>query len=82
VDFNYESRKEIVRVPRGFGIQDYIEGVDPKQGELVDFEDRWTGGYLLGMSGRASVLAIAATSSSSPPGTLTTSPGATPWPSK
>jgi adenine-specific DNA-methyltransferase len=46
VDFNYESRKEVVRVPKGFGIQAYIEGVTPKQGELVEFEDRWTGGYI------------------------------------
>ncbi|MES1240077.1 MAG: DNA methyltransferase [Acidobacteriota bacterium] len=37
VDFNYESRKEIIRVPRGQG-QD-----DSGNAEL---EDRWTGGYL------------------------------------
>lgn len=46
VDFNYESRKEIIRVPRGFGIQGYVEGMAPKQGELVELEDRWTGGYI------------------------------------
>lgn len=44
VDFNYESRKEIIRVPKGLGIQDYVEGVASQQSG--EFEDRWTGGYI------------------------------------
>ncbi len=46
VDFDYESRKEIVRVPKGFGLQGYLAGVEPAQGELVEYEEVWTGGYL------------------------------------
>ncbi len=46
VDFNYESRREIVRVPKGFGLQGYIAGVEPAQQELSDWEELWTGGYL------------------------------------
>jgi DNA methylase len=46
VDFNYESRKEIVRVPKGFGLQGYITGVEPTQQELTEYEEVWTGSYL------------------------------------
>lgn len=46
VDFNYESRQEIVRVPKGFGLQGYLAGVEPAQGELAEYEEIWTGGYL------------------------------------
>lgn len=46
VDFDYESRKEIIRVPKGFGFQGYLEGIEPAQGELVEYEELWTGGYL------------------------------------
>lgn len=46
VDFDYESRKEIIRVPKGFGLQGYLEGVEPAQGQLVEYEQLWTGGYL------------------------------------
>jgi site-specific DNA-methyltransferase (adenine-specific)/adenine-specific DNA-methyltransferase len=53
VDFNYESRKEIIKVPRGTGlsgVQGFLPGQEPAQRELElaadDFEDRWTGAYI------------------------------------
>ncbi|MCA2999566.1 MAG: site-specific DNA-methyltransferase [Rhodocyclaceae bacterium] len=46
VDFDYEQRKEIIKVPKGMGLEGSLPGVDPVQGELTDFEDRWTGGYI------------------------------------
>jgi site-specific DNA-methyltransferase (adenine-specific)/adenine-specific DNA-methyltransferase len=46
VDFDYMSRKEIIKVPRGMGIEAPLPGLPPAQGELVEFEDRWTGGYI------------------------------------
>ncbi|MCE2971681.1 MAG: site-specific DNA-methyltransferase [Burkholderiales bacterium] len=46
VDFDYGSRKEIVHVPRGSGVDGSLPGLEPPQGELPDFEPRWTGGYI------------------------------------
>jgi len=46
VDFDYLQRKEIIKVPRGMGLEGTLPGVDPVQGELTDFEERWTGGYI------------------------------------
>jgi site-specific DNA-methyltransferase (adenine-specific)/adenine-specific DNA-methyltransferase len=46
VDFDYQSRKEIIKVARGMGIEGHLPGVDPVQGEQPVFEDRWTGGYI------------------------------------
>ena len=53
VDFNYESRKEIIKVPKGAGIntvQGHLPGQEPPQRELelpsAEFEDRWTGAYI------------------------------------
>jgi hypothetical protein len=53
VDFNYESRKEIIKVARGTGlnvVQGHLPGQAPAQRELdlaaVDFEERWTGAYI------------------------------------
>ena len=53
VDFNYESRKEIIKVPKGTGInvvQGSLPGQEPAQRELelpvTDFEERWTGAYI------------------------------------
>ncbi|NDP41683.1 MAG: site-specific DNA-methyltransferase [Aromatoleum sp.] len=46
VDFDYMSRKEIIKVPRGMGVEGSLPGVPAVQGELVEYEDRWTGGYI------------------------------------
>ncbi len=52
VDFNYESRKEIIKVPKGAGVtvQGHLPGQEPAQRELLipatEFEDRWTGAYI------------------------------------
>jgi hypothetical protein len=46
VDFDYMSRKEIIKVQRGMGIEQSLPGVVSAQGELAEFEDRWTGGYI------------------------------------
>jgi site-specific DNA-methyltransferase (adenine-specific)/adenine-specific DNA-methyltransferase len=53
VDFDYESRKEIIKVERGMGVsgvQGHLPGQEPPQRELdlpaADFEERWTGAYV------------------------------------
>jgi site-specific DNA-methyltransferase (adenine-specific)/adenine-specific DNA-methyltransferase len=35
-----------VRAPKGFGLQAYVAGAEPAQGELVEYEEIWTGGFL------------------------------------
>jgi site-specific DNA-methyltransferase (adenine-specific)/adenine-specific DNA-methyltransferase len=53
VDFNYESRKEIIKVEKGSGVnvvRGHLAGEAPAQRELElpadDFEERWTGAYI------------------------------------
>lgn len=50
VDFDYMSRKEIIRVPVGAGFtwEAPLPGMEPGQKELPvpEFEERWTGGYI------------------------------------
>jgi hypothetical protein len=46
VDFNYESRKEIVKVPRNFGAVGELPGVATADGQFIDFEEQWTGNYI------------------------------------
>ena len=48
VDFDYMSRKEIIRVPKGAGLDGTLPGFEPPQGELAlpEFEERWTGSYI------------------------------------
>ena len=49
VDFDYMSRKEVIKVPVGSGIGGAVAlpGFEPPQGELaMEFEEHWTGGYL------------------------------------
>jgi len=47
VDFDYESRKEIVKVPKRMGVEGELPGViQAGSGEFVDFEERWTGAYV------------------------------------
>jgi hypothetical protein len=50
VDFDYMSRKEMIKVPVGTGLGGIasLPGFEPPQGALAlsDFEERWTGGYI------------------------------------
>ena len=48
VDFDYGSRKEIVKRPQNHNHGLALQGtlVEPSQGELVEWEDWWTGGYI------------------------------------
>ena len=40
------SRKEMIQVQRGMGLEGTLPGIDAVQGELAEFESRWTGGYI------------------------------------
>lgn len=48
VDFDYMSRKEIIKVAKGSGVERHLPGIEPPQTELglPEFEERWTGGYI------------------------------------
>ena len=46
VDFNYESRKEIISAPHTAFSDNRLPGVIEPDGELVLFEDQWTGAYI------------------------------------
>ncbi len=46
VDFDYESRKEIVRKPKDFGPEPAVEIAEPGAPRHVEYEEVWTGGYL------------------------------------
>ncbi len=46
VDFNYLSRKEMIKVQRSLGVEGHLPGVEPVKAELQEFEDRWTGGFI------------------------------------
>lgn len=47
VDFDYESRKEIIQQPKNMGMEGELPGVvQADQGEFIDFEERWTGAYI------------------------------------
>lgn len=47
VDFDYESRKEIIKVPKRMGVEGELPGtVKADTGEFIDFEERWTGAYI------------------------------------
>ena len=47
VDFNFESKKEIVRVKREPDAQIHLDGsADPVQLKLGDYEEVWTGDYV------------------------------------
>jgi adenine-specific DNA-methyltransferase len=45
VDFKYESRKEIIKVAKNFGVEGALPGMVDSS-ELIDFEERWTGAYI------------------------------------
>lgn len=46
VDFNHESRKEVVRFAKRIGEEHQLPGVVVEEGEFLDFEERWTGSYI------------------------------------
>ena len=47
VDFNFENKREIVRIPRDKMKQVQIPGMDqPEQVELPEYEEVWTGDYI------------------------------------
>lgn len=45
VDFDYESRKEIIKVAKNMGVEGALPGT-ADTGEFLDFEERWTGAYI------------------------------------
>lgn len=45
VDFNYESRKEIIKVAKNLGVESALPGT-ADTAEFLDFEERWTGSYI------------------------------------
>ena len=45
VDFNYESRKEIIKMPKNFGVEGALPGL-ADTGEFLEFEEQWTGAYI------------------------------------
>lgn len=46
VDFDYESRKEIIKVAKTMGVEGALPGVVMAGEELLEFEERWTGAYI------------------------------------
>ena len=46
VDFDYESRKEIIKVAKQLGVEGALPGVVTAGEEFIDFEERWTGAYI------------------------------------
>lgn len=46
VDFDYESRKEIIKVAKTMGVEGALPGVVMAGEELLEFEERWTGSYI------------------------------------
>ncbi|MDQ3116884.1 MAG: PKD domain-containing protein [Verrucomicrobiota bacterium] len=46
VDFDYESRKEIIKVAKTMGVEGALPGVVMAGEELLEFEKRGTGAYI------------------------------------
>ena len=46
VDFDYENRKEVIKVAKTMGVESALPGVVMADGEFIDFEERWTGAYI------------------------------------
>ena len=46
VDFDFESKREIIRIKKMPEGQSLLEGFEPPQMELEEFEDVWTGAYI------------------------------------
>jgi site-specific DNA-methyltransferase (adenine-specific)/adenine-specific DNA-methyltransferase len=45
VDFDYESRKEIIKVAKNLGVEGALPGAADTS-EFIEFEERWTGVYI------------------------------------
>ena len=45
VDFDYESRREIIKVAKNLGVEDGLPGLADTN-EFIEFEERWTGSYI------------------------------------
>jgi adenine-specific DNA-methyltransferase len=45
VDFDYESRREIIKVAKNLGVEGALPGL-ADMSEFVEFEERWTGSYI------------------------------------
>jgi len=45
VDFDYESRKEIIKVAKNLGVEGALPGT-ANVAEFIVFEERWTGSYI------------------------------------
>jgi site-specific DNA-methyltransferase (adenine-specific)/adenine-specific DNA-methyltransferase len=88
VDFNYESRKAIIKVPNGAGVT--VQGGLPVQERAQreidvpasEFEDRWTGAYIFEKEWQSSRPRQSASSSSCQLRIPTLNPAATRLPSK
>lgn len=46
VDFNYQSRKEIIKVPKALGKKGAIPGIVTAGDGFIEFEEQWTGAYI------------------------------------
>lgn len=46
VDFDYENRREIIKVPVSLGLEASEGGLRPSGGGALEFEERWTGSYI------------------------------------
>lgn len=46
VDFNYESKREIIRIKLSPESQERFEGMEPVQGQLETYDEVWTGDYI------------------------------------
>jgi hypothetical protein len=45
VDFDYESRREIIKVAKNLGTEGQLPGLVDAN-EFIEFEERWTGSYI------------------------------------
>jgi site-specific DNA-methyltransferase (adenine-specific)/adenine-specific DNA-methyltransferase len=46
VDFNYESRKEVISRPKEMGVEGALAGIVTGGDQFIEFEDHWTGAYI------------------------------------
>ncbi len=48
VDYDYESKREIIRVPRELDVEEQkrLPGMGPDQMNLIAWEEKWTGDYI------------------------------------